>query len=87
MNCLYQPGDSVLIYRKRSRLWDGPYSVVVQDGNIVTVELNDSTAEQRFNVSSVKPYRLPETTNTDIQKQDQKPSLQPSTSDLEHPVV
>jgi transcription elongation factor len=87
MNCLYQPGDSVLIYRERSRLWDGSYSVVVQDGKIVTVKLNDNTAEQRFNVSSVKLYRLPETPNTAIQKQDQKTSLKPSPSDLEHPAV
>jgi hypothetical protein len=87
MNCIYQPGDSVLIYRERSRLWDGPYSVMVHDGKIVTVKLKDNTAEQRFNVSSVKPYRLPETPNTAIQKQDQKPSLQPSPSDLEHPAV
>jgi hypothetical protein len=87
MNCLYQPGDNVLIYRERSRLWDGPYSVVVQDGKIVIVKLNDNTAEQRFNVSSVKLYRLPETPNTAIQKQDQKPSLQPSPSDLEYPAV
>jgi hypothetical protein len=87
MNCLYQPGDRVLVYRERPKLWDGPYSFVMQDGKIVTVKLNDETVEQRFNVSSVKPYLKPEIPGTFIQNQDQQPSQQPSHHDHEHPVA
>jgi Reverse transcriptase (RNA-dependent DNA polymerase) len=81
MTCIHQPGDRVLVYRERPQLWEGPYSVVMQDGKIVTVKLNDETSQQRFNVSNVKPYQPPDIPSTVIPDHLQKPSHQPSLND------
>jgi hypothetical protein len=60
MNTPYMPGELILAYREKSKLWEGPYAVVVQEGKIITIKLNDETAPQRFNIASTKRYVLPE---------------------------
>jgi hypothetical protein len=56
MKQAYSPGATVLVYREDEKLWTGPYSVVQQNGKIVTVQRSSDAPTQGLNVSSVKPY-------------------------------
>jgi hypothetical protein len=56
MKQAYSPSATVLAHREDDKLWTGPYSVVQQNGKIVTVQRSTDAPTQRFNVSSVKPY-------------------------------
>jgi hypothetical protein len=39
MELHHHPGQQVLIYRERSKLCEGPYTIVMQADKIVTVQL------------------------------------------------
>ena len=56
-------GDPVLVYRERTKKWEGPFKFVSQDGKTVKVQPPRGN-EQEFSVSAVKPYQKSSTLHT-----------------------
>jgi hypothetical protein len=57
METMHVPGDLVLIYREKSKIWEGPYTVVSHEKKVITVKLNDDSALQCFICEKVHSTR------------------------------
>lgn len=55
----FYPQQSVYVYRENKKIWTGLPPVVLSDGKKVLMELGERTGPRSFNMSQVRPVRLP----------------------------
>lgn len=56
------PMQPVYVYREKDKRWTGPHLITSVDGKRVMVDLGERTGPRKFNLSQVKPDRLPSIT-------------------------
>lgn len=75
----YRPGDLVYVSRERPhKRWSGPHSVVHSDAKEVLVDVGESLGPRQFNISQIKPARLPPIMDM-LSKGSRRPYIHPAT--------
>jgi hypothetical protein len=62
----FEPGDEVLVFREKVKVWEGPQTVTLVDDKIMTLQDFDSDRVTRFNKQQIKPY-FHDSSGTDIE--------------------
>jgi Reverse transcriptase (RNA-dependent DNA polymerase) len=79
-NYRFLPQQPVYLYREKERCWTGPHLVISSDEKNVRVDLGERTGPRSFNISQVKPTKLPSITELlqyqppETTKDNEKPS-------------